>query len=265
MAKSDIWMPIYIGDYLSDTMHLSTEQNGAYLLLLLYGWRNNGLIPSDDESLSQICRMPLESWKNNRAVISRFFQQGEYWTQKRQLEEIEKASNRRDAAKSNGIKGGRPKNNLQVSVGLTNGLAKPNPEESSLQLSSSLPLSLKSEYQEKEICRKSDLNKIFDSARKAYPGTKLGLDTEWKNFLKANKPEISDLLMLAIEKEKAYKEKCALLGSFVAPWKNFKTWVNQKCWEQEFSEIKTKPQQERVLPMALAGIRMPDENGDYND
>ena len=72
-AKADGWMPFYIGDYLADTMHLSTEQHGAYLLIMFSYWRKGSPV-DDDTDLSEITGLSLRSWKAVRPKIQRFFQ-----------------------------------------------------------------------------------------------------------------------------------------------------------------------------------------------
>lgn len=79
---------------------------------------------------------------------------------------------------------------------------------------------------------------VFDAFRLSFPGTKRGLDTELKNFQKKNNSEVVHLLLPALEKEKQYRTRSEELKTFTPPWKNLFTWINQKCWEQEFPEIK---------------------------
>jgi uncharacterized protein YdaU (DUF1376 family) len=76
-------MPVYIGDYLADTMHLSTEQHGAYLLLLFSLWRRPTL-PDDDATLAKICGLSESAWLATRKVMTEFFViQDGCWTHKR--------------------------------------------------------------------------------------------------------------------------------------------------------------------------------------
>lgn len=52
--KVDIFMPLYVGDFLADTLHLNTEQIGAFLLLLFHQWRKGHF--AEDE-IAQITRL----------------------------------------------------------------------------------------------------------------------------------------------------------------------------------------------------------------
>lgn len=56
-------MPIFIDAYLSDTTHLSTEEHGAYLLLLMAMWRRNGSVPDDNRDVARMVGLGLARWK----------------------------------------------------------------------------------------------------------------------------------------------------------------------------------------------------------
>jgi len=72
VVKTDIWMPVFIGDYLADTMHLTTEQHGAYLLLLFHLWRR-GSLRDDDATLAKISGLGETAWKLHRPALAEFF------------------------------------------------------------------------------------------------------------------------------------------------------------------------------------------------
>lgn len=73
MAKADIWMPFYVADYLSDTMHLSPAEHGGYLMLILHYWKS-GPIPDDDNRLAIISRLG-DAWSNSSSTLRAFFEQ----------------------------------------------------------------------------------------------------------------------------------------------------------------------------------------------
>ncbi len=97
------WMPLYVGDYLGDTGHLTTTQHGAYLLLMMHYWRK-GELPDDDKQLSKITKLPLKVWIEQRETLQAFFQDG--WHHKRIDAEINKTERISLQRKNAGYKGG---------------------------------------------------------------------------------------------------------------------------------------------------------------
>jgi uncharacterized protein YdaU (DUF1376 family) len=104
-SKVDIWMPLYIADYLADTSRLTTEQHGAYLLLLIDYWRN-GSLPDNDSVLAQITRLSPDAWSNARSTLQAYFKhEGGMWVHGRVEAELSKAKESRDKAKTRAISG----------------------------------------------------------------------------------------------------------------------------------------------------------------
>lgn len=77
MSKIKTWMPVYIGDYLADTMRLTTLQHGAYFLLMMEYWRQ-GPLPDDMDELCAIARADRKAWdKSIWPTLKRFFSTGD--------------------------------------------------------------------------------------------------------------------------------------------------------------------------------------------
>lgn len=95
--KTDIWMPIYIGDYLRDTTRLTTAQHGAYLLLIMDYW-TSGPPPDDDAVLASITKMPVDEWAKTRAVLAAKFDVADgVWRHGRVDREIKAAKDNKQA------------------------------------------------------------------------------------------------------------------------------------------------------------------------
>ncbi len=101
----------HLGDYARDTGHLSMLEHGAYGLLLDRYYATEAPIPA-----AQVYRIARALSKLERAavdaVLAEFFRLVDGgWTNARADAEIGKAQTRINAARENGRRGGRPRNN----------------------------------------------------------------------------------------------------------------------------------------------------------
>lgn len=104
--KPDEWMPLHIGDYHADTTHLTRDQHGAYLLLLMAYWRRGSALPADDGRLAAIVKATPSEWRKLKPVMAEFFvEQDGGWHQKRADAELIKAKRLTEAKAEAGRKG----------------------------------------------------------------------------------------------------------------------------------------------------------------
>ena len=81
------YMQLYIADYLADTMHLSAEEHGAYLLLMFNYWETGKPIPKN--RLAKIARLTNERWADVEPSLQEFFcDNGEEWVHLRIEEDL---------------------------------------------------------------------------------------------------------------------------------------------------------------------------------
>lgn len=130
MSKTvETWMPWYIDKYLGDTTNLTTEQHGAYCLLLMSMWKKQGLLPNDDKQLAPIAKLSLGKWRSYRPVLIQFFrvsEDGRFISQKRVSKELTRALAISDERSKAGKEGAARKRVIQEersAFELANGIA----------------------------------------------------------------------------------------------------------------------------------------------
>lgn len=112
------WFPFYVGDYLSGTLTFTTEEHGAYILLLLHYWSNQGPITSDPRELKNICKLSKHKFSKSCALILKKFslQNGKYFHVRmdREIAKAVELSNKRAAAGKAGGEANAQANDKQL-------------------------------------------------------------------------------------------------------------------------------------------------------
>jgi uncharacterized protein YdaU (DUF1376 family) len=120
------YFPFYPSDYLADTGHLTTEQHGAYLLLLIQAWSWGGTLPNNDKKLALCARLSGRKWAAIRDDILAYFEvDGDVIVSRRMQKEYQKSVRKSQLRSDAGAKGGRAKALKDKDQGLAKAMRLP--------------------------------------------------------------------------------------------------------------------------------------------
>ena len=225
------FMQLYVSDFIGDTLALSTEQVGAYLLSLMAMWNAGGSLPDDDRKLARITRLSLKKWLAIRPDIEVFFTvEDGTWSNERLNKELQKVRSKSESRASAGAKGGASKalkyNNSDVAIARDLSWHLPEPYISSEDKSS------------------SDNARVKKSKVKEARSEGDGFPEWWEAFPnKVGKSAASKKYSQVVRSGKATPEiLMAGIKSYISskpsdrPWCNPLTWLNQGRWEDKPAE-----------------------------
>ena len=76
------YIQLYVSDYLADTMHLTTEEHGAYLLIIMNYWQTGK--PVAKNRLAAVARLSNDRWISvEDSLKEMFIDTGTHWQHKR--------------------------------------------------------------------------------------------------------------------------------------------------------------------------------------
>lgn len=103
MSKNAPAIPLFTDAYLADTRHLSLEEHGAYLQLLMVAWRSPDCsLPDDDKRLARVLGITPAKWAKLKETVMAFWDNANgHWTQKRLTKERKFVDEKRAAQRAN--------------------------------------------------------------------------------------------------------------------------------------------------------------------
>src|SRR3546814_6361922 len=89
MSQKPSHIPLFPDAYHRDTTHLTTEEHGAYLLLLMAAWGTEDCsLPNDERRLAALSKTTVQRWRKIAPTVLEFWtiERGRIW-QKRMMKE----------------------------------------------------------------------------------------------------------------------------------------------------------------------------------
>ena len=204
------YMQLYTSDYLADTAHLTTEEHGAYLLLLMNYWQRGKPLDNTDKRLAHVARLSAERWEAVEPILAEFFTiVDNVWTQSRIERDLDKIRAKSSKLAANGSIGASKR---QANAKQMLDFQEANAEQ--------MPI-----YEEEEEEEDKDNKKTwsFESFWNIYP-RKTAKGAAHAAWLKAVKKTSAQEIITAAEK---YRDDPNREAGFTA---HASTWLNQERW-----------------------------------
>lgn len=163
-------LPLFTDAFIADTGHLTAQETGAYILLLMVAWRSEGCsLPDDDVCLARWARVNRKTWERIRPTVMAFWTlDGGRWSQKRLTKEHLTASKKAEVARVNGERGGRPKSLENIGAPNPAGLPNRTQRKATISISNNPPVVPQG--------GQTDRAELFEAFRSAYPRRDGGQD-----------------------------------------------------------------------------------------
>jgi uncharacterized protein YdaU (DUF1376 family) len=229
-------MQLYVSDYLADTAHLTAQQHGAYMLLLMNYWQRGKALDNSNERLSHVARLSPEEWAEAKPTLEEFFIiEDNVWTHARVEDDLAKI-------REKSLKASFAGRRSVVARGLNERLT--NAEQS---------LNHKEEDKEED----KDINKkdLFVSFWNVYP-LKVGKGAAQKAFEKAIRTTDADIIIKGALRYKSDPNRVPGYTAHAATWLNAQRWLDDplpprnlstaEIKEKELQDAKTKAERERA-------------------
>ncbi|WP_443216743.1 YdaU family protein [Rhizobium sp. Root1203] len=232
-------MQLYVSDFIGDTLQLSTEQIGAYMLLLMAMWNAGGRLPSDEAKLARITRMSVKKWKAIADDLMSFFDiDSDSIRHNRLTKELEKSESKSQSRSSAGEAGGRAKALKDKEARLANAMLEPQ----------HLPDTITSLPSEDASTPGVDID--FEIFWEAYPN-KIGKPSAERAFSQAVKRANLNQIMAGV---RAYAAK-----TDDRQWCSPVKWLSDDRW----NDAPARPPDRPPKPNGLAHLQKPQSREEY--
>lgn len=263
------YIQIRIDDYLKDTRFLTTEEHGAYLLLIFHYWQTERALDDTDEKLAKIVGVSRKKWKSLKINLKNYFSvENNVWTHSRIEFDLERVISKQKKASHAASEGVRKRENLRIQKETLERLEserRANAEHSQSHTDADTDANAdKDSLAQLSVGREE----AFELCNLLADGVEVNLKAKSKNPEKVMRPEIS----------KAWVTQMNLLihkdGHEVEEVREIIEWVQaDEFWSSnimspaklraQFDQLILKKPKGPVKPKALPHIRIEDQNGPY--